>query len=309
MKEKALEVLRILNENDYDAFIVGGYVRAMLLDRKTSDIDIATSATPKEVLEIFDNVSIDNEKYGSVIVTYKGIKFDVTTFRKEIKYEDNRKPIKIKYIKDIKKDLLRRDFTINTLCMNKDGKVLDILNVKDDLYDKVLRTVGNPRYRFKEDALRILRCIRFATILDFSIDSKTSHYVTKYSYLLKKLSKIKKPIKDSLLDQSIISGIGNIYDDEILFRSNISPFRKANEVTLDECDKIIKNTRITLDKAIELGGTTIKSFTSSEGVHGKFQNELLVHGKKKDLCPVCKSPIINTKINGRGTYYCKNCQK
>ena len=188
MKEKALEVLKILNENEYDAFIVGGYVRDMLLDRKTSDIDIATSATPKEVLEIFDNVSIDNEKYGSVIVTYKGIKFDVTTFRKEIKYEDNRKPIKIKYIKDIKKDLLRRDFTINTLCMNKDGKVLDILNVKDDLYDKVLRTVGNPRYRFKEDALRILRCIRFATILDFSIDSKTSHYVTKYSYLLKKLS-------------------------------------------------------------------------------------------------------------------------
>lgn len=135
-----------------------------------------------------------------------------------------------------------------------------------------------------------------------------SSLLTK-DYLFQKLSSKRLPIKTVLLDQSIISGIGNIYDDEILFRSNISPFRKANEVTLDECDKIIKNTRITLDKAIELGGTTIKSFTSSEGVHGKFQNELLVHGKKKDLCPVCKSPIINTKINGRGTYYCKNCQK
>ena len=119
----------------------------------------------------------------------------------------------------------------------------------------------------------------------------------------------KLPIKTVLLDQSIIAGIGNIYDDEILFRSNISPFRKSNEVTLDECSEIIKNTKITLDKAVELGGTTIKSFTSSEGVHGKFQNELLVHGKKKELCPVCNNPIINTKINGRGTYYCKNCQK
>ena len=192
MKEKALEVLRILNENDYDAFIVGGYVRDMLLDRKTSDIDIATSATPKEVLEIFDNVSVDNEKYGSVIVTYKGIKFDVTTFRKEIKYEANRKPIKIKYIKDIKKDLKRRDFTINTLCMNSNGKVIDILDVKSDLDHKILRTVGRPSRRLKEDALRILRCIRFATILDFSIDAKTARYVTKYSYLLKKLSYSRK---------------------------------------------------------------------------------------------------------------------
>ena len=128
-------------------------------------------------------------------------------------------------------------------------------------------------------------------------------------YLYNKLKNKTIPIKTSLLDQSIITGIGNIYDDEILFLSLISPLRKSNDIKLYECKKIIDNTRLVLNKAIEKGGTTIKSFTSSEGVHGLFQNELLVHGKKNGNCPNCNSKLINIKINGRGTYYCKNCQK
>lgn len=188
MKEKALEVLKILYEHGYESYVVGGYVRDIVLKRKTNDIDICTSATPKEILEIFDDVIVSDMQYGSVVIAYKGYKFDTTTFRKEIKYEDNRKPVKIKYIKDIKKDLLRRDFTINTLCMDKDGNILDILNIRSDIDNKLLKTVGNPRYRVKEDSLRILRCIRFATILDFNIENKTKHFLTKYSYLLKNLS-------------------------------------------------------------------------------------------------------------------------
>lgn len=188
MLEKALDILKILNQNNYEAYIVGGFVRDTVLNKKTNDIDICTSATPKEILEIFDNVTVSDMKYGSVIISHKGYNFDVTTFRKEIKYESNRKPIKIKYIKDIKKDLLRRDFTVNTLCMNSRGEVLDILNIKKDIDQKILRTVGNPRYRIKEDSLRILRCIRFATILDFEIEEKTKYFLSKYGYLLKKLS-------------------------------------------------------------------------------------------------------------------------
>lgn len=192
MFNKALEVLKIFNEHNYEAYIVGGYVRDSVLNRKTNDIDICTSATPKEILEIFDNVIVSDMHYGSVVISYKGCNFDVTTFRKEIKYEGNRKPVKIKYIKDIKKDLLRRDFTINTLCINSRGQVLDILNIKDDLENKILRTVGNPRYRIKEDSLRILRCIRFATILDFEIENKTKYFLSKYGYLLKNLSMNRK---------------------------------------------------------------------------------------------------------------------
>ena len=133
MEDKARELLRILNDNGYAAYIVGGYTRDVLLGRKSNDIDICTSATPKEILDIFEDVKISDMQYGSVVITYKGYKFDVTTFRKEIKYESNRRPIKIKYIRDIKKDLLRRDFTINTLCINDKGEVLDVLGVRSDL--------------------------------------------------------------------------------------------------------------------------------------------------------------------------------
>lgn len=129
------------------------------------------------------------------------------------------------------------------------------------------------------------------------------------NYLLDKFKNKNIPIKTVLLDQGIITGIGNIYDDEILFLSNISPLRVASSIKKSECDKIIKNTRIVLDKAITLGGTTIKSFTSSEGVHGLFQNELLVHGKGGERCPVCNSILVKVKINGRGTHYCEKCQK
>lgn len=186
IEEKALKILDILHEHSHESYIVGGYVRDKLLGRESNDVDICTSATPKEIMEIFPNTSSPN--YGSINIIYKNSNFDITTFRKDIKYQDNRLPVKIKYIKSIKKDLLRRDFTINTFCINKYGEVKDYLNATPDLNAKIIRTVGNPRYRLKEDSLRILRAIRFATILDFDIEEKTKHYLTEYAYLLKKLS-------------------------------------------------------------------------------------------------------------------------
>ncbi len=116
------------------------------------------------------------------------------------------------------------------------------------------------------------------------------------------------PIKTLLLDQNIITGIGNIYADEILFKSRINPLKKGKNITKEECDSIIKYTKETLEKAIEKGGTTIKSFTSSLGVTGHFQGDLLVHNKEGEHCSICNSIIEKTKVNGRGTYYCPNCQ-
>lgn len=192
MYNKALEILKIFFEHGYIAYIVGGYPRDSLLGIKTKDIDICTNAKPKEIMEIFKTEAIDNIKYGSLRVIYKNAYFDVTTFRKDIKYENNRKPVKIKYINDLKKDLLRRDFTINTICIDKDGNYIDLLKAKEDIDKRIIRTVGNPRYRIKEDSLRILRAIRFACILDFTIDSKTKNYIMKYGYLLKNLSNSRK---------------------------------------------------------------------------------------------------------------------
>ena len=117
----------------------------------------------------------------------------------------------------------------------------------------------------------------------------------------------RKPIKTELLDQSIITGIGNIYADEILFLSRIHPLKIASDLKNRDYQNIIDNTKKVLGEAIENGGTTIKSYTSSEGVHGRFQNHLLVH--TKDKCTICGGDITKITVAGRGTYYCKNCQK
>ena len=127
-------------------------------------------------------------------------------------------------------------------------------------------------------------------------------------YLLNKFKNKNLPIKTVLLDQSIITGIGNIYDDEILFMSKINPLTKAKLLSENDLSNIIKNTVIVLDKAIKEGGTTIRNYTSEEGVSGNFQNNLLVHTRVNEPCPICKTKIIKIKVGGRGTYYCPKCQ-
>lgn len=126
------------------------------------------------------------------------------------------------------------------------------------------------------------------------------------SYLKDKFKNKKISIKTVLLDQSIIAGLGNIYVDEVLFKSKISPFRKANTISDMECQRIIDSSREILNEAIKLGGTTIRSYTSSLGVTGSYQTKLLVHTKK--ICSICKNNILIKKINGRSTYYCPICQ-
>lgn len=129
------------------------------------------------------------------------------------------------------------------------------------------------------------------------------------NYLLNKFKNKKLPIKSVLLDQSIIVGIGNIYADEILFMCKINPLKHCNLITEEEASNIIKYTKEVLEKAIKMGGTTIRTYSSVDGVHGLFQEELLVHGKDKGLCPKCKNNISKIKVGGRGTYYCEKCQK
>jgi len=129
------------------------------------------------------------------------------------------------------------------------------------------------------------------------------------TYLEEKYKTRKKTVKEVLLDQTIITGIGNIYADEILFLSKLNPYKKVNELNKTDLENIIKYTKETLEKAIKEGGTTIRTYTSSEGVHGRFQQHLLVHNKENEKCTICDSIIVKTRIGGRGTYYCPNCQK
>ena len=127
--------------------------------------------------------------------------------------------------------------------------------------------------------------------------------------LYSKIGLSNKPIKELLLDQSNMAGLGNIYVDEVLFACKINPLRKGKEVSLGECEIIIKNSVLVLNKAIELGGSTIRSYHSGNKVDGRFQNVLNVYGKKGEKCPNCSSVIEKTVVGGRGTHYCPKCQK
>lgn len=192
MYNASIKVLQKINEYGFKAYVVGGYVRDLYLNKRSMDVDICTNATPKELKEIFGNAMLPSVNYGSVTVRYKNIRFEITTFRKDIKYENNRLPIKIKYIDELVDDLKRRDFIINTLCMDSSGEIIDLLGAKEDLDNKIIRMVGNPKKRLKEDSLRILRGVRFATILNFELDNNLKKYIKKYGYLLKNLSYFRK---------------------------------------------------------------------------------------------------------------------
>ncbi len=216
MLDVALKLLNELISHSYKAYIVGGFVRDYILGIDSNDIDITTNATPKEIKEIFSDSCLPNEDYGSVVVMMKGIKFEITTFRKEIEYIDNRRPVEVKYIDDLYPDLLRRDFIINTLCMDANGDIIDYLGGQDDINNRIIRTVGNAKERFVEDSLRILRAVRFATILNFDLSSDvyqaiidTKHLVRNLSYQRKKeeLEKIfSSPNRDSGL--KLIKALG-----------------------------------------------------------------------------------------------------
>lgn len=217
MYNTAIKLLNKLNENGFQSYIVGGYPRDLILKRESFDIDICTSATPKQLKEIFKNDCVKKVEYGSVTIIYNKIRFEITTFRKDIKYKNNRLPIKIKYIGKLVDDLKRRDFTINTLCIDKNGNIIDLLNGRKEIEEKTIKMVGNPKYKLKEDSLRILRAIRFATILNFNLDSNLKKYIKKYGYLLKKLSyyRKKEELEKIFLSSNAQKGIDLIQELEL----------------------------------------------------------------------------------------------
>lgn len=188
MYNLALEILKEINKNNYEAYIIGGYPRDLYLGIDNLDIDICTNAKYEDLINIFKDYEIINRGFGSVILKYKDNEFEITTFRKEYEYEKNRFPKKIEFVNTLEEDLKRRDFVINTLCMDSNGDYVDILNAKDDLDNKIIRCVGNSDKKIEEDILRSLRAIRFATILNFKLDDNLKGSIKKYSHLITNLS-------------------------------------------------------------------------------------------------------------------------
>ena len=190
----------IFEKNGFKAYLVGGAVRDMFMNKPASDWDVATDATPEQVIAAFKKVIPTGIAHGTVTVHFMGEEIEVTTFRIEQGYSDGRHPDKVSFASDIEEDLSRRDFTMNAIAVSlKDGSIVDPFNGKSDIKNKIIRSVGNPLERFNEDGLRPIRAIRFASQLGFEIESETLKAISNENILQKTSTVSIERFRDELI--------------------------------------------------------------------------------------------------------------
>lgn len=268
MNKLIKKILTKIESAGFEAYIIGGYVRDLLLGKNSLDIDICTNATPKDLIKIFPVASTKN--LGGIEFKIKEYHFEITTYREELKYKD-RKPIEFNYINSLVADLNRRDFTINTICMNSKGEIIDLLNGLKELNNSEIKMIGSIDTKIKEDPLRILRAIRFATVLNFNLESNLYKALKKYNKLVLTLSKnrIKEELDKIFLSNYLKKGLNLLnelgilkllkikYDNNIIPVKNIEgiyaqlkfecdlPFTKQEKSNIKSLQKIIEEKEIT----------------------------------------------------------------
>ncbi|MBY0096570.1 CCA tRNA nucleotidyltransferase [Mesobacillus maritimus] len=186
--KQATPLLDIIEAAGFEAYFVGGSVRDSLLAREISDVDIATSALPEELKAIFPHTADIGIQHGTILVIYNGEPYEITTFRTESGYSDYRRPDEVRFIRSLKEDLQRRDFTMNAIAMDKTGELIDPFNGKQAITMKQIITVGDPDERFGEDALRMMRAVRFVSQLSFTIEERTLAALSHMPHLLENIA-------------------------------------------------------------------------------------------------------------------------
>ena len=189
ISDGAKSILERLNNAGFRSYVAGGAVRDLIMNKMPNDYDIATDAKPDDVKKLFRKTIDTGIKHGTVTVIENGEGYEITTFRKDGAYSDNRHPSEIEYVKDKRIDCLRRDFTINAMMYNPESGLVDFFCGRRDIRKHIIRCVGKPEDRFKEDALRMLRAVRFKAQLGFEIEERTELAIRKYAVLIKKVSK------------------------------------------------------------------------------------------------------------------------
>ena len=204
--------------SNFEAFMVGGCVRDILLGNLPKDYDITTSAKPEITISLFDKTIPTGLKHGTVTVLISNEPYEVTTYRTEGKYIDNRRPSSVDFVTDIKEDLSRRDFTINALAYNEKVGLIDYFNGTDDIKNKIIRCVGNADKRFKEDALRMLRAVRFSCQLNFDIEENTYTAIKNNYKLIKNISseRIRDELCKILISENPSKGLEILRDTKLL---------------------------------------------------------------------------------------------
>ncbi len=209
-----IKVLERIEENGFEAYIVGGYVRDHLLGIESGDIDVCTNARVKELLDIFSDINCTSNEYGAVKIVTDKLRVDITTYRRDLRYNGNRRKVEIEYVDNLIDDINRRDFTMNTLCMNKNGNIIDILGGQEDIENKIIRCVGNIDDRINEDPLRMLRAVRFSTTLGFTIESELYRKIKDNKELILQLSqeRIKEELTKILVNKNALIGLEMLDD-------------------------------------------------------------------------------------------------
>ena len=273
MKPDIVSVLKNIEDNGFEAYVIGGYVRDKILGIDSLDIDIATSALPKDLIKIFKVPMNHFIEYGNVKINTNTYRFDITTFRKELSY-NGRKPETIEYVDSLEEDIKRRDFTINTIAMNSSGEVIDIENGIKDLQNKVIKSVGDASFKINEDPLRILRALRFAIILDFKLDKELLKVIKKNIKLINTLSltRVKEEIDKILVSKYCVKGLECMKKLGILKILNIS-YKKI--VVVDDINGMYAQLNVSDDypftKEEKNNINTIKNIVKS----GKIDNVTL----------------------------------
>ena len=180
-------ILETLEKTNFEAYVVGGFVRDFLLGKKSNDVDITTSALPKEIKSLFPKTIDTGIKHGTITVILNKTSYEVTTFRIDGEYLDSRHPKEVTFTRSLKEDLRRRDFTVNAFAYNNKVGLVDYFNGLGDLKNKIIRAIDDPNKRFKEDVLRILRCFRFSAQLDFKIEENTLKAASLLALLIKNI--------------------------------------------------------------------------------------------------------------------------
>ncbi len=207
--EPARPVLQKIEQAGFEAYFVGGCVRDTILGDPIHDIDIATSAYPSEIKQIFKRTVDTGIEHGTVMILDHGVGYETTTFRTESGYQDFRRPDNVTFVRSLAEDLQRRDFTINALALRENGEVVDLFDGLGDLQRRLIRAVGDPNERFHEDALRMMRAVRFASKLDFVIDRPTLEGINANAHLLAKIAveRIRVELEKMFLGQNPPAGL------------------------------------------------------------------------------------------------------
>ena len=323
--QSAQTILDLLEAAGHEAYVVGGCVRDMLNGDTPHDFDITTSAEPETVMSLFEKTVPTGIKHGTVTVIINGVPNEVTTYRTDGEYRDHRRPDSVIFVKSLREDLARRDFTVNAMAYNQKDGLKDFFGGREDIENRILRAVGEPGRRFYEDALRIMRLFRFSSVLGFDIEENTLKAALEYAPTLKSVSAERiysellktlcgknpaalKPLTDigglgflgvnTSPDYGILPLLGSA--DTKLFAflysggAEVSPAldflkvpNKTKKAARDMLTEIIKNGEPYRISELKIGGRDLKKF----GISGRAIGETLEKLRRS----VLKNPELNTR--------------